>query len=188
MSKIDRAVDRAVDRVSAFIQTLIPANTSGHNQVVCIQCHRPVPSGYLTTNSMGFKLNFCSNNCAHTYWYECGQHGKRPPPAAVLQRQFGGKGSSMTTGPRTCQLPGCNKPCFVEGTKVHDYCGRSHAQQAKSAKGGSVGAAGGSRRSTQAQGSLRMISVGQFHNTLFEYWDSPGFWPLSQVCPKYSFR
>ena len=33
-------------------------------------------------------------------------------------------------GPRTCRLPGCSKPCYVEGNgKVHDYCGRTHAQQ-----------------------------------------------------------
>ena len=31
--------------------------------------------------------------------------------------------------PRECRLPGCNKPCFKEGYKTHDYCGRSHAQE-----------------------------------------------------------
>ena len=35
----------------------------------------------------------------------------------------------VPTGPRICRLPGCNKPCFVEGSKVHDYCGRTHAKE-----------------------------------------------------------
>ena len=49
----------------------------------------------------------------------------------------------------TCALPGCDKPCFVEGNKVHDYCGRSHAQQATQAiKGSSAGSGGGSGRTT----------------------------------------
>ena len=27
----------------------------------------------------------------------------------------------------TCKLPGCSNPCYVEGTRVHDFCGRTHA-------------------------------------------------------------
>ena len=32
-----------------------------------------------------------------------------------------------------CDYPGCNKPCFVEygSHRMHDYCGRTHAQQHK---------------------------------------------------------
>ena len=26
-----------------------------------------------------------------------------------------------------CKFPGCQKPCFVEGHEVHDFCGRTHA-------------------------------------------------------------
>lgn len=31
----------------------------------------------------------------------------------------------------SCKYPGCNKPCFRElNGRVHDYCGRTHANQA----------------------------------------------------------
>ena len=39
--------------------------------------------------------------------------------------QFLGSG----LGPRLCRLPGCNKPCYVEGSRVHDYCSYSHASE-----------------------------------------------------------
>jgi ribA/ribD-fused uncharacterized protein len=49
----------------------------------------------------------------------------------------------MQRGPRTCRLPGCSKACYVEGNgKVHDYCGRTHAQQhgaMSSPRGGGAG-------------------------------------------------
>lgn len=37
-----------------------------------------------------------------------------------------------TTGPGSqhgghCKFPGCQKPCYVEGQKVHEFCGRTHA-------------------------------------------------------------
>jgi len=33
---------------------------------------------------------------------------------------------------KMCKFPGCDKPCYVEPNgKVHDYCGRTHANQAK---------------------------------------------------------
>ena len=28
-----------------------------------------------------------------------------------------------------CKLPGCKKPRLVEGQRIHDFCGRSHARQ-----------------------------------------------------------
>ncbi|CAM9647465.1 unnamed protein product [Ectocarpus sp. 13 AM-2016] len=32
----------------------------------------------------------------------------------------------------TCELPGCSRPCFIEPNgHVHDYCGVTHARQAK---------------------------------------------------------
>ncbi|CAI8031601.1 hypothetical protein GBAR_LOCUS17936 [Geodia barretti] len=121
MDRVSRGVSRSLN---AFLDTLTSARASGH-QVVCIQCHGRVSSeSYLTTHAKGFKLDFCSRKCGHSYWYEYGQHQKTPP--AVPQ------------GPRTCRLPGCNKPCFVEGTRVHDYCGRSHAQQANAVAAGAV--------------------------------------------------
>mmetsp|Transcript_14240 Transcript_14240/g.19845 ORF Transcript_14240/g.19845 Transcript_14240/m.19845 type:complete len:409 (-) Transcript_14240:21-1247(-) len=39
------------------------------------------------------------------------------------------KSSHSTHTNNTCQYPGCTKPVFVENNgKVHDYCGRTHAQ------------------------------------------------------------
>jgi hypothetical protein len=32
---------------------------------------------------------------------------------------------------KTCKYPGCSRPCYVEGNRVHDFCGRTHAQQYK---------------------------------------------------------
>ena len=31
--------------------------------------------------------------------------------------------------PTTCTLPGCERPCYVENQRVHDFCGRTHAAQ-----------------------------------------------------------
>ena len=28
-----------------------------------------------------------------------------------------------------CKLPGCTKPRWVEGQRIHDFCGRAHAKQ-----------------------------------------------------------
>ena len=30
-----------------------------------------------------------------------------------------------------CKLPGCHLPCFNDGHRTHDYCGRTHAVEAK---------------------------------------------------------
>ena len=139
MDRVSRGVSRGLN---AFLDTLTSARASGH-QVVCIQCHGRVSSeSYLTTHAKGFKLDFCSRKCGHSYWYEYGQHQKTPP--AVPQGAFGPQLRHTrrcvppSAGPRTCRLPGCNKPCFVEGTRVHDYCGRSHAQQANAVAAGAV--------------------------------------------------
>ena len=32
-------------------------------------------------------------------------------------------------GMKLCKFPGCKRPCFREGTRVHEFCGRSHASQ-----------------------------------------------------------
>jgi ribA/ribD-fused uncharacterized protein len=81
--------------------------------MVCIQCHTPAPNFTATTE--GLQLRFCSHKCCRAYWEEYGQFGRS---AVALQQ-----------GPRICRYPGCTKPCFREGAKVHDYCGRTHAQQ-----------------------------------------------------------
>ena len=31
----------------------------------------------------------------------------------------------------TCKFPGCHLPCFNDGHRNHDYCGRTHAVEAK---------------------------------------------------------
>ena len=33
--------------------------------------------------------------------------------------------------PGQCKVPGCTKPCYVEKGRVHDFCGRKHAEQYK---------------------------------------------------------
>ena len=30
-----------------------------------------------------------------------------------------------------CKFPGCTKQCYVENGYIHDYCGRTHAQEHK---------------------------------------------------------
>ena len=32
-------------------------------------------------------------------------------------------------GRRQCKFPNCTKPCFVEGDRVHEFCGKTHAKQ-----------------------------------------------------------
>ena len=57
------------------------------------------------------------------------------PPARMPtnSQEFGSTHPPMSTaGPggqhgRLCKFPGCPKPCYVEGLKVHDFCGRRHA-------------------------------------------------------------
>ncbi|CAI8029732.1 N-glycosidase YbiA [Geodia barretti] len=85
---------------------------------VCVQCHtRFSGGGYFATTKQGYELVFCTLKCGDDYWEEYGKFGRNP--TVFMQR-----------GPRTCRLPGCSKPCYVEGNgKVHDYCGRTHAQQ-----------------------------------------------------------
>lgn len=34
----------------------------------------------------------------------------------------------------TCSLEGCDKPCHVEGHRVHGYCGKFHSIQGKALK------------------------------------------------------
>ena len=51
-----------------------------------------------------------------------------PPPLAQVQQPI--PPASFILGQQVCKLPGCNRPRYVEqGVKVHDYCGRRHAQQ-----------------------------------------------------------
>ena len=42
---------------------------------------------------------------------------------------------SSTAAGEPCNLPGCNKPKYVDPAngRVHDYCGRTHANQAQAA-------------------------------------------------------
>ena len=94
MDRVSRGVSRGLN---AFLDTLTSARASGH-QVVCIQCHGRVSSeSYLTTHAKGFKLDFCSRKCGHSYWYEYGQH-QITPPAAVPQGAFGPQRSHAQKG------------------------------------------------------------------------------------------
>ena len=31
--------------------------------------------------------------------------------------------------PKVCKYPGCSRPCYQEGYRTHDYCGRTHARE-----------------------------------------------------------
>ncbi len=37
------------------------------------------------------------------------------------------------SGQLTCKYPGCTKSCFSEAGKIHEFCGRTHAQKFKEA-------------------------------------------------------
>ena len=37
-------------------------------------------------------------------------------------------GGPPPTAPGQCKIPGCTKPCFVEKGRVHEFCGRTHAE------------------------------------------------------------
>lgn len=36
--------------------------------------------------------------------------------------------ASKANQTKKCKYPGCSKPCYVDGHKVHDFCGKNHAQ------------------------------------------------------------
>lgn len=58
------------------------------------------------------------------------------PRPAVTQTNMGPpptmpgapSGGPPPTGPSQCKIPGCTKACFVEKGRVHEFCGRSHAE------------------------------------------------------------
>jgi len=35
--------------------------------------------------------------------------------------------ASAPTNPGQCKVPGCTKPCFIEKGRVHEFCGKTHA-------------------------------------------------------------
>ena len=130
---------------------------------VCVQCQRITTEGGYVSKADGYELIFCSMVCGHAYWNEYGQF-KRDPTSITYQQgkllntrpQFVSSSAwsadtaiftygavfSSSPGPCICRLPGCNKPCYQEGSKVHDYCGHTHARE-HGAMGGSASPKGG---------------------------------------------
>ena len=51
---------------------------------------------------------------------------------AALEASAGIEGSDGGWGvsEATCSLEGCSRPCFTDGGRVHNYCGRTHARAA----------------------------------------------------------
>lgn len=39
--------------------------------------------------------------------------------------------TTASNDPSLCRLPGCNQPKYREGDYLHDFCSKTHAQEAK---------------------------------------------------------
>lgn len=79
-----------------------PFLDSGEGDRRCKEC------GSILKSSEGELV--CSERCLQNLW--------------VSVRESYAKQS----GKSICLLPGCEMPCYREGDRVHDYCGRSHSE------------------------------------------------------------
>ena len=176
------AMQRLGSLVEAFFcsisdVTIAPAD----DHPVCALCFRELRKAYLTAGTLdGHTITFCNIQCCYQYCERKGQHWKKQAWPGTTQGgsscRLGSEPThtvlSRSIGPAICRLPGCNKPCYVEGTKVHDYCGRTHARQAgamgaaASTKGGGYHGHGGGGRSTAYS---RQYSGGSAHTSTSEY-------------------
>ena len=116
---------------------------------MCVQCHDQ-PEKFLVAKTKRFELIFCSQECAHAYWMECQQFERDPSSyqqgQAVCTKQKHPRkahillgdvffscpwlqSSSYHAGTGTCRFPRCDKACFQEGQRVHDFCGVTHAKE-----------------------------------------------------------
>eukprot|EP01119_Soliformovum_irregulare_P003725 TRINITY_DN1476_c0_g1_i1.p1 TRINITY_DN1476_c0_g1~~TRINITY_DN1476_c0_g1_i1.p1 ORF type:complete len:463 (-),score=37.82 TRINITY_DN1476_c0_g1_i1:53-1441(-) len=80
----------------------------------------------LRLDSQGILRGEC-RNCKNCKQYEIGNSG------ASCQR-CNCKPIYHQEAPQTCRLHGCSKPAFKENGMTHDYCGKTHAMEARMAQ------------------------------------------------------
>ena len=71
------AMDHLKGMKETFLKTIEKIVVVGHHNMVCVQCHASVTSDKsLIARTEGLQLIFCSYQCVHNYWEECGQYGR----------------------------------------------------------------------------------------------------------------
>lgn len=80
----------------------------------------------LPTTSLGFVPSSAWMTGRHTELADSHLHHVVGSYVLIIFKKIKGL---LSVALRLCRLPGCQRPCYIEGSRFHDYCGRSHAQQ-----------------------------------------------------------
>ena len=124
-------------------QTVCVSVASRNEPVVCSQCFRLAQGDFIACTKDGLHVDFCTYKCCSDYWNRYGLHHGRTPPLAVIPQGILVSiiaGCSIwecmlfiiTVCSFSLYMPFSLLPCYVEGTRVHDYC-VSHLSQQSSA-------------------------------------------------------